>query len=730
MESHTAYLTFDKYWQILKRRWIRSLGVFIPVFLLSLLASSLKKPSYEAEGKLLFQRTNTISSLTGVGAEIGKLEAVAQDQKTNPLNTEAEIIRSVPLVQETITRLVLKNDKGMVLKSKEFLEQLTVKEIKGTDILQVSYRDRYPEKSAKVVNTVMNAYLEHNVSSRRKEAAAARQFLQKELPNAELIVRKAEAELAKFKDKNRVVSLQEEATKAVEVITDLQKQLGESQSQIANVNAQAEDIRKQLRMNSQQAVATTSLSQSSGVQDILKEIQQVESQLAARRTILQNSHPEIINLETRLDSLKRILQQRIKQVVGTTQPQVNGNLQIGALQQQLTTELIRLESTRLGLIGQVAALSNLQAAYKQRLNTLPRLEQQQRQLERKVQASQSTYLLMLQKLQESQIAENQNVGNASLISEAQVPDQPISSPMVSYLSAGLLAILAAVATMYILEVRDKSIKTVDEAKDLLGLTLLGVIPSFGKSKKYTRGNEELELYSSRLIVRDTPRSPISEAYRMLRANLKFMSADKELKVIVITSSVPGEGKSTVAANLALAMAQMERKVLLVDADLHRPVQHKIWDLTNTQGLSNVIVGQAEIKTAINKVMDSMDNLDVLTAGVVPPSPASLLDSKRMASLMQSFAVNYDFVIIDAPSLNVAADAATLGQMADGVLFVVRPGVVDSVHAAIACDILEKSGQNVLGQVVNAVIPQNESHSYYYFTKESDFQEYSVATTRK
>src|SRR5579883_171394 len=617
MESQTASFTFDQYWHILKRRWIPGLEVSISVFLIFVLALSLKKPVYEAEGKLLFQRTNTISSLTGVGTEIGKLETVAQDQKTNPLNTEAEIIRSIPLAQQTINRLFLKNAQGVALKPKEFLTQLTVKDIKGTDILQVSYKDKDPQQSARVVNTVMNAYLEHNVSSRRKEAAAARQFLQKELPNAELIVRKAEADLARFKDQNKIVSLQEETTKAIAVVTDIQRQINEAQSQLVNVNAQAEEIRRQLRMNSQQAIATTSLSQSLGVQDLLKEIQLLESQIAARRTILQDNHPEIISLETKLNALKRLLKQRIKQVAGKTQRQVNSNLQMGVLQQQLTGELVKLESTRLGLIDQVAALHKLQVAYKQRLEALPRLEQQQHQLERKVQASQSTYLLMLQKLQESQIAENQNVGNASLISKALVPDKPISSPIVSYLGSVLLAILAAVATIYILEVRDKSIKTVDEAKNLLGLTLLGVIPYFGKPKQSTRTNEEPESYPSRLVVRDIPRSPISEAYRMLRANLKFMSADKELKVIVITSSVPGEGKSTVAANLALTIAQTERQVLLIDGDLHRPVQHKIWELTNSQGLSNLVVGQAEIQNAVKKVMD---NLDVLTAGAVPPSP--------------------------------------------------------------------------------------------------------------
>ncbi|MDZ8050436.1 MAG: GumC family protein [Aulosira sp. ZfuVER01] len=730
MQTQATFFTFDKYWQILKRRWQPGLKVFVPVFLISVVALSLKKPTYESEAKILLQRTNTIPSLTGVGAEIGKLEALTEDNKTSPLNTEAEILRSAPLAQQTIDKLELKDAQGKPLNVNDFLKNLTVKDIKGSDIIQITYKDSNPEIAAQVVNTMTDVYLEHNVASRRKEAASARQFLQKELPNAESIVRKAEAELAIFKDRNKVVSLQEEATQAIGVVTDLQKQIDGSKSQIANINAQSEDLRQQLSMNSQRAVVMTSISQSSGVQDLLKEIQQLESQLAARRTVLRDDHPEIISSQDRLAALKKILQQRIQQVAGTNQPLVNGNLQIGALQQQLSGDLVRLQSTRLGLMNQVATLSKLQADYRQRLQTLPRLEQQQRQLERKVQASQSTYLLMLQKLQESQIAENQNIGNASLVSAALVPDKPLFSPMFSYLSAGLLATLAALVTMYILELRDKSIKTVDEAKELLGFTLLGVIPLFNQSRLSSLSQEEGELYSSRLVVRDMPRSPISEAYRMLRANLKFMSADKELKVIVVTSSVPGEGKSTIAANLALAMAQMERKVLLVDGDLHRPVQHLIWDLTNSQGLSNVIVGEAEIKTATNKVMDNMDNLDVLTAGVVPPSPASLLDSKRMASLMQNFAANYDFVIIDAPALNVAADAATLGQMADGVLFVVRPGVVDSVNAAMAYDILEKSGQNVLGQVVNAVIPQYESHSYYYFNEESDVPRTSLATTRR
>ncbi|MBW4556336.1 MAG: polysaccharide biosynthesis tyrosine autokinase [Trichormus sp. ATA11-4-KO1] len=708
-KEHTINL--DTYLQVLQRRWMSAIGIFFPVFLILLLPLMLRKSIYIAEGKLLFQKTNTISNITGLGTEVNKLESVNSGQ-SNPLNTQAEIIRSVPIVQNTINKLNLKDDKGMPMKLSAFLKNLTVAEIDQTDILLVKYQDTNPQLAAQVVNTLMAIYLEYNVYTHRFEAVSARKFIEQQLPNAELVVRQAEAELAGFKEKNKIVSLQEEAIKAVEVITDLEKQISTTQSQIANVNAQSQEIRKQLGMNSQQAVMMTSLSQIPGVQNLLTEIQQLESQLIDRRTVLQDAHPQIIDLEDKLNSLKLLLQQRIKQVTGTNTPQpINHNFQLGVLQQQISAQLAELESTQLGLERQAAALSSSQANYQQRLNNMPKLEQQQRQLERKVQAAQSTYTILLQKLQESRITEYQNVNNASMISQAQVPEEPINISFM-ILSAALLAIITTLGAILLLETRDKSIKTVDEAKELLGLTVLGMIPSFSKPKKLFRSQKEPELHNKSLLVRNAPQSPISEAYRMLRSNLRLMSTDQELKVTVITSSVPSEGKSTVAANLAVVIAQMERKVLLIDGDLHSPAQHKIWELTNNQGLTNLIVEQSAINIGIKKVMH---NLDVLTSGIIPPNPASLLDSKRMAALIKKFAANYDFAIIDAPALNVAADAATLGQMADGVLLVVRPGVVDSVNATFAKEFLEKSGQNILGQIVNGVIPQNEPHNCYYIS---------------
>ncbi|MDJ0733827.1 MAG: polysaccharide biosynthesis tyrosine autokinase [Nostocaceae cyanobacterium] len=715
MEIRKSIVYFDKCKQVVKRRLTPSLGVFFPVFLVSILTSFLREPIYEAEGKLLFQRINLISSsteVTGVGQEIDSLQQVEQHNQNNILNTEAQILTSDRVVQKTIDKLKLKDNKGTPLKIKQFMNRLTVKDIKGTDVIKVSYKDKDPQTSAEVVNTLMTVYLEENQSPQTAQVEAAQNFLKQQLPKAESGLRQVEAEIAEFKQKNNIVSLQHEATKAVEMITELDKKIADVKSRIANISAQAKKIREQLGMNSQQAVAMTSLSQSIELQGLLKDIQWLESEIIHKRAILEDNHPEVLHLQNQLEALKQLLEERVKQVPGFQQvDDINGKWHLAQLQQQLTARLVELESNRLGLASELATLSSLSLGYKQRLNQIPELEQQLRQLERKLQAVQSTYLLLLQKQQETRIGGNQNQNRVQIISQAQIPEKPKFSPIFYYLVSAIVSTLASLATMLILEAKDQSIKTIEEAKELLGFTVLGVIPTFKKVQAEAKGNEqEPQLYSQGLVVRDIPNSLITEAYRMLRANLKFMSAGQDLKVIVVTSSIPKEGKSTVAANLALAMAQMERKVLLVDADLHHPSQHQVWEICNTQGLSNVIVEQVEIMAAIKKLTN---NLDILPAGVIPPSAASVIDTKRMTSLINSFASYYDYVIVDAPSLNVAADATTLGQMADGVLLVVRPGVVDYFNAVIASQLLEKSGQNVIGQVINAIIPENESHHYYF-----------------
>ena len=700
-------INFQKYWLILRRRWLTIAGVCVSVVMLTTFYASLQEPIYEAEGKLLIKTTRT-PSFTGLGEKIGELNSVSG----TPLDTEVEIVRSVPIAQKTVAALKLKNEQGLPLKPQVISSQLDVTSIKGTDVLKLSYTSADPKEAAAIVNKLMTIYIQNNVVSNRAEAAAARQFISKQLPKTEATVSKAESALRRFKENNKVVALTEEANSSVSVLANLKNQIAQAEANLADVSARSAELRRKIGMSPQEALAASSLSQSAGVQTALADYQKIDSQLALERTRFRDTTPAIADLEDKRAALRAILKERVRDVIASQSQVPAKNLQVGTTQQKLIEDAVQTEVQRLGLASQVAVLSNVKSTFEQRADTLPRLEQNQRELERKLNAAQSTYEVLLKKLQEAQVAENQNIGNARILETAVVPSQPINSrTQQSALIGGILGLLLGSAAALILEARDTSIKTISEARELFGYTLLGTIPFVGKKVMLLSRDSDNPV--PELPVRDTPRSPVSEAYRMLQANLKFLSSDQPLKVIVVTSSIPKEGKSTISANLAAAIAQLGRKVLLVDADMRHPLQHHIWELTNAVGLSDVLVAQAEFKTAVKEVMP---NLHVLSSGVMPPNPVALLDSKRMASLVEGFAASYDFVIFDTPPLVGVADTPILGKMASGILLVVRPGVVTVASGSAAQELLKQSGQKVLGMVMNGVVLENEPDSYFHYLK--------------
>ncbi|MGA9379687.1 MAG: lipopolysaccharide biosynthesis protein, partial [Phormidium sp.] len=387
MESTETSIGLQYYWLLLKRRWQPASSVFILVVFLCSLSASLEKPVYEAVGKLSLKKISPTSSLTGLGKEIGEFTAIGD--QTNPLSTEVEMIRSLPMLQKTINQLKLKDPGGNPLKIKDFLAKLKVMNIRGTDILTVSYQDQNPQITAAVVNTLINLYIENNQTVNRMEATAARNFLEKQLPQAEAALRQAEVALRQFKEQNKVVALQEEARSAVEVIAKLEEQIALAKSQYADLNAQQISFKQQLQMNSQKALIATSLSQSSAVQEALRDYQQVERQLAMEETRFQETHPVIVDLINKKETLQALLESRIKTVVGEQTQSKQGNLQIGDLKPKLIEEFVKVEAKRQGLADQIVALSNVQIAYKQRMNVLPRLEKEQRELENKLQVSQA-----------------------------------------------------------------------------------------------------------------------------------------------------------------------------------------------------------------------------------------------------------------------------------------------------------------------------------------------------
>ncbi len=216
-----------------------------------------------------------------------------------------------------------------------------------------------------------------------------------------------------------------------------------------------------------------------------------------------------------------------------------------------------------------------------------------------------------------------------------------------------------------------------------------------------------------LVTILNPNSTISEAYRMIRTNMDFMSLDEPIKSMVITSTVPGEGKTVTGANLAIVNAQAGRRTLIVDADLRKPMVHRAFQLSNVQGLTTTLLKQTQLNDAIHRT--SIENLDVITSGPIPPNPAEVVGSRAMGDLIQQLTSMYDLVIVDSPPVLSVTDAKLLGQLVDGMLFVVSANQVSRVALKKARESLELVGVRVLGAVLNKKkVNKRDGYYYYYY----------------
>lgn len=219
-----------------------------------------------------------------------------------------------------------------------------------------------------------------------------------------------------------------------------------------------------------------------------------------------------------------------------------------------------------------------------------------------------------------------------------------------------------------------------------------------------------------IILKENPKSPVSEAYRTLRTNIQFASFDGDIKTIVVTSSGPGEGKSTTAANIAYSLHETGKKVIIVDCDLRKPTIHKRFKLSNQKGLTDLLKNDTDF-SFIQKIEE---NLYLLTSGTLPPNPAEVLSSNKMRTFLQNIKEQFDYIIIDTPPVISVTDAQILSTMADGVILVISSGETDRQAVSRAKELLLNVNSKILGVVLNKIdIEQNKGYRYYYYYEEGE-----------
>lgn len=308
------------------------------------------------------------------------------------------------------------------------------------------------------------------------------------------------------------------------------------------------------------------------------------------------------------------------------------------------------------------------------------------------------------------VKETMKIDNVQIIDRAVVPENPVSPRKFLNMAIGaVLGMMLGVFLTFLLEYLDNTIKTPKDVERLINLAVLGTIPDIG-----------LKDEDKIAIVKKNPKSPIAEAFRTLRTNIQFTSIDKDIKILAITSAALGEGKSILASNLALSLAQEEKKILFVDCDLRKPKGYGMFDISNSVGLTTLLMGTTSLLDTVHS-SDELGSLDIITSGPIPPNPSELLSSDRMKEFLEGLREKYDMIILDTPPLGPVTDAAIISTIADGMLLVIEASKTEEGQVLYARESLDKVKANTIGAVLNKMPVRKgryggygyiQSYSYY------------------
>jgi capsular exopolysaccharide synthesis family protein len=573
----------------------------------------------------------------------------------------------------------------------QFLGGLEIFPIRNTRLVEIRYKSTDPKFAAEAANAVAAAYIQQSMEFKLNTSKEAGDFLSDRLAEQRKAVEASERALQTFREQNGTVTVAEGTSSiAVQRLTDLNSALIKARTERLNKEA----LYNQLR--SMQAAGTIETFPAvlandyiQGLKTNLAQVQREQAQLSER---YGDVHPEMIKAKAAVQTASAKLTTEISKVVEG----VNNEYRTALAQEQSLQGALSAQKTEaIGQNKMGIALSVLQ---------------------READSNRQVYESLLQQTKETGIAGERRATNVRVVDAAEVPGGPISPNLRSDMTFAFVAgLVFAIGLAFGFEYLDNRIKTPQELKAHLNVPFLGMVPVVPVDKD-----------PNPLLEKDVPQN-FSEAFKSIRTNLLFSSADEGLRSLVVTSAGPGEGKSCVASNIAMALAQAGQRVLLIDADMRRPRVHEIFGGDQEPGLSNVLAGNAKTSEAIRK--SNTSGLWLLPAGHIPPNPAELLGSRRYVDFMSSLNAHFDWVILDTPPVMVVADSSIVANQASGVVFVVRADHTSKHSVRAAGEQLEAANAHMLGSVLNRVdLVANPYYYSAYYRK--DYAKYYVSAAAK
>jgi capsular exopolysaccharide synthesis family protein len=609
---------------------------------------------------------------------VARLTALVSSQREAPPATPAAAVGST---DET----ALQSDRIDAFKG-----GVSIEPIRNSRLVDILYTSADPAFASQAANAVARAYIAQSLELRFSESKEAADWLSEQLSEQRKQLQTSEAALQAYRERNGAVSVTDSASNiVVQRLTDLNGALTKAKTERINKEAlynQLKSAESNGQLDSIPAVLSNDYIQK--LRSEVADLQRQQAQLAER---YGERHAEMIKIRTAIELADAKLKNEISKTVESIRNQYQSAL----------SEERSLQSALDAQKGEALSLNRKGIEFGV--------------LQREADSNKQIYESLMQRTKDAGISSERKATNIRVVDAAEIPRAPIAPnlqrSMVLSLVAGLTVSLGLV---FFVEYLDSRLKTPNDLKQHLGVPFLGMIPSIPRGKD-----------NPNPLIHVVGLSNFSEAFKTVRTNVLFSSAEDGVRSLVVTSASPGEGKSICSANIAVAMAQTGLRVLLVDADMRRPRVHEIFDLPQEPGLSNLLTGNARASETIQK--SSVPGLWLMPAGHIPPNPAELLSSPRFVDFLGALEDHFDWVVLDTPPVLVVTDSVIVGNRATGVAFVVGADLTSRHAARNALDQLTHANVTVIGAILNGADVKRHGHYYgSYYSK--DYARYYVKSS--
>jgi len=562
----------------------------------------------------------------------------------------------------------------------------------NTHIIKVSFRNPDKDLTAHVVNTLMSTYTENNFKSRFDSTMQASDWLSKQLVDLQMKVETSQEKLVRYQKEHEILGIDEKQNITTQKLDELNKALTAAES----VRMDKESVYRLVQSGDPDTIASSASlldAAGSGTQSGSGLLESLRTKEADVKTQFGPSYPKVAQLNTQLKEIDAQILGETRKVAGKIRGQY-----MAALQRE-------------------NMLHDALEKQKQEANKLNESAIQYSILKRDLETYRTLYEGLMQKMKEAGVSAGLKSNNFRIVDVARVPMVPIEPNIPRNLAfAFMLGLTSGVGLAFLLEGLDNTVRTTEQAQMISGLPPLGMIPLGSRTAREGPNAKRLVIATSKeaveLVTQVRPQSQMAESYRALRTSLLLSNLGAPPKVIMITSALPQEGKTTTSINCAVVLAQKGIRVLLIDADLRRPSIHKTLGMGPRSGLSNVLTGSATLQQTITR-SNILPNLSILPAGTPPPNPAELLASQNMREVLEELRGQYDHIVVDTPPTLSVTDAVVLSPRADAIVLVIRSGQTTKQALRRSRDILMQVNAKVSGVLLNAVDLSSPDYYYYY-----------------